>query len=213
MNKPLLLFFSLLVVAAGALAYHFLSARGADPRVPAAAAAYQPPPSLLGKGNSKPPASASSEHRRTESPPRPAGTTYTESPAMLEARQKMADSINRQTPEMRLRLVDAMMRMREPGYRQLFDSWKLDPAAAADALRILRDRETSHSDLRTKFWGDPSSDIREYSDAVKAETTATETRLLQLLGQDRLMELIQQEERMKAESMAKAREMTERYKN
>jgi hypothetical protein len=125
----------------------------------------------------------------------------------------MAESMSRMGPEMRARMVDSIMRMREPRYRQLFDAWNLDPAAAEDTLRILRDRETSHSDLRTKYLGDASSDLREFSEATKAETTAAESRLASVLGPQRLMELVQEEEKMKAEASARARETMERYRN
>jgi hypothetical protein len=211
MNKAIWIFFGLLVVATGALTYHFLSPPDADTTAPVSAK-HQPPPSLLGTGAKKStaPAPAIREGRPVD---RPAVSSAMDSPAMQEVRKKLAETQSRISPEMRQRMVDSIMRMREPRYRQLFDSWNLDPASADDVLRILRDRETSHSELRAKIFGDPSSDIAALSGQTKAMSADAEARLLPVLGQDRLMELAQEEERMKAESIARAKEQMERYKN
>lgn len=97
------------------------------------------------------------------------------------------------SPDQQRNSVDAAMRVREPGYRSLFQSWSLDSAAIDKALDIIREREIHLVQKRMQYFQKGLSGTTEHQKEEAVEGAIAEVQLVALLGQDHFNELSHQE--------------------
>ncbi|MCB1086460.1 MAG: hypothetical protein KDM63_05405 [Verrucomicrobiae bacterium] len=102
--------------------------------------------------------------------------------------------VAKRTPEMDRNTIERVNQAREPQYRALFASWRLDEKTINSALEIIYERELRMMENTTKFFHLERSYSNEYKARRKAEEATAELLLITLLGSERFNELSQLEE-------------------
>ncbi len=117
---------------------------------------------------------------------------------------RVAKSAEKITPEMQQKMVEGYMKAHEPHYRDLFDSWNLDPGTQQQVLDIIRERETQRNSgiVRSMKSGDMTAGRKERENTMNT----AEGQLLFLLGQDHLDQISTVDKQMQDEALAKIQE-------
>lgn len=136
----------------------------------------------------------------------------------LQSYAREADLARTFTPEITRRVIDAVMRQREPLYVELFSEWKLDKEKMRRVLAIIHDRETKLHDERMRSRRERPAEVGDLRDSGKevasfeksANTTdainlAADAEILSVLGSfDRVSRIRSVEDDLKRKAIASA---------
>ncbi|WP_395752489.1 hypothetical protein [Prosthecobacter sp.] len=120
-------------------------------------------------------------------------------------RDHAAKAYSRMTPQMERRLLDTVMRFREPRCRELFTRWNLDPETADSVIKIIEEREGEVMARRRDFLKAGVNGASDFSNHQNVNQALAEVQLTTLLGEARAAELRRLEKQLDAEYLARAR--------
>ena len=124
-----------------------------------------------------------------------------------ESDQIMAKSAKAMTPALIKLLVDGLMKARKDRYQKLFDEWQTSPQDSLECLQIIKDRETLKNQALRDLWATGASGRRDFSQTMKEIRSLTDRSLKQLLGDERLTQLMIVEEEMNHRDVMKGNEL------
>ncbi|MDB6119580.1 MAG: hypothetical protein JWO08_3361 [Verrucomicrobiaceae bacterium] len=110
-----------------------------------------------------------------------------------EGRQQSAEAIRRDdeagkklavllTPQYRASTVDRVLKLRNPQYQSLFDSWKIDRGVRDDILTLVRDRELRWAESRAKAFAGGHTAMPTYEADKLFNESLSQMQLSKLLG-------------------------------
>jgi len=129
---------------------------------------------------------------------------------LIEAQERSARTAEYFTPEVQQKMVDNKMRAREPHYRSLFNSWAIAKETIDRALDIIKDRESELMAHQWEFVQNGRNRSRvDYEKETLITGSIAEVQLVDLLGQDRFVELSRLESQIKSEAISRVRNLND----
>lgn len=121
----------------------------------------------------------------------------------------MAKNARAMTPRLKELLMNRLMEVRTPRYKQLFDSLQVDAATQADLLKAIRDREERLFDLHRKQRAAGMQGIKEFGADYQIERMLTDKLFGLLVGDEKAAEIIQLEAEMLGTAQKVASSLTD----
>ncbi|MHB1079674.1 MAG: hypothetical protein ACYC67_09735 [Prosthecobacter sp.] len=121
----------------------------------------------------------------------------------------MAKNAQAMTPRLKELLMNRLMEVRTPRYKQLFDSLQVDSATQADLLKAIRDREERLFDLHRKQRAAGMQGIKEFGADYQIERMLTDKLFGLLVGDEKAAEIIQLEAEMLGTAQKVASSLTD----
>jgi len=111
------------------------------------------------------------------------------------------------SPEEEKKLVDRLLNRREPKYRILFNSWRLDASISEGILRIIRDRELQQGLLMYDTLHAKPEARNSLMNERRVAKELANFNLVSILGERRMRELTAAENEVRSEMKNHLREL------
>lgn len=118
-------------------------------------------------------------------------------------REHATKALSNMSPRLQQRLLDTVMRFREPRCRQLFSTWKLDPQTADTAIKLIEEHQAEVMTRRRDFIMAGIHGAPDYRIDTSVNQALAEVQLTALLGEARSAELRALEKKLDAEYLAR----------